>query len=147
MHCPDDVSENKIPHKTHINSLYIWNMWRPSLKTCANFHTRLDTLDLSIMIKCYKMSKVFFFWHYRPAWMRLHEMFHITFKTANQLPFIFFEGSLMLWFCSCYQNFFSFICRKGCHFSCLMFSVRLFDSRSWKSFKWVFGNIFLHNLK
>lgn len=24
-----DVSENKIPHKTHINSLYIWNMRRP----------------------------------------------------------------------------------------------------------------------
>jgi len=51
--------------------------------------------------------------------MRLHEI-HITFMTANQLPALF-EGSLMLWFCSCYlmlwfcscyQNFFSFICKK-----------------------------------
>jgi len=45
---------------------------------------------------------------------------------ANQLPALF-EGSLMLWFCSCYQNFFSFICKKDVISAAFCFQLGYFS--------------------
>lgn len=131
----DDVSENKIPHKTHINSLYSSNMWRPIVYICQLSHssTFFEKLRWIWIVLRWKVI-----WCQKCYFLALSVCLN---ETANQLPGTFFKGSLMLRFCS----FFYSSAEKDVILAALFFPVTWFkEIIEVKSFRSIFFHTYTH---